>query len=96
MTADSTLMTFAVAIYIGVAMSQFFTSVTRDLVTPIIAGIFPGAEKSLGKFVVTVGSVKLEIGDAIAAFLNLMIAYLVVSMTLPYIRTYASPIGGRK
>jgi large-conductance mechanosensitive channel len=95
MGPDGTLMTFAVAIYIGVALSNFFGSITRDLVTPIIGGLFPGAEKSLGKITLNVAGIKLEIGDAIAATMNLMIAYLVVTMTLPYIRMYA-PVGGGK
>jgi large-conductance mechanosensitive channel len=92
---DTTLLTFAVAIYIGGALKDFFQAITRDLVTPILAGLFPGAQASLDKVIVTVGGVKLNIGDAISATLNLMIAYLVVSMTLPYIRTYA-PVGGRR
>ena len=95
MNSETTVMTFAVAIYIGFALAQFFGAITRDLITPVIAGVFPGVEKSLGKVVITIGSVKLEVGDAISATLNLMIAYFVVSLTLPYVRTYA-PIGGRK
>jgi large-conductance mechanosensitive channel len=95
MGPDGTLMTFAVAIYIGVALSNFFGAITRDLVTPVVAGLFPGAEKSLGKVVVNVAGIKLEVGDAIAATMNLMIAYLVVSMTLPYIRMYAPLSGGK-
>jgi len=94
MGADETLMTFAVAIYIGVALSNFFGAITRDLVTPLLGGLFPGAEKSMDNIVVNVGGMKLKIGDALAATMNLMIAYLVVNMTLPYIRMYA-PVGGK-
>ena len=90
-----TVMTFAVAIYIGTALSQFFGAVTRDLITPVIAGLLPGAEKSLDKIVINVGPVKLNVGDAIGATLNLLIAFFVVSMTLPYIKAY-SPVGGRR
>jgi len=95
MNTDTTILTFAVAIYIGGALKDFFQAITRDLVTPIIAGLFPGAQASLDKVIITVGGVKLNIGDAISATLNLMIAYLVVSLTLPYIRVYA-PVGGRR
>jgi large-conductance mechanosensitive channel len=95
MNTDTTILTFAVAIYIGGALKDFFQAITRDLVTPIIAGLFPGAQASLDKVIITVGGVKLNIGDAISATLNLMIAYLVVSLTLPYIRAYA-PVGGRR
>ncbi len=87
--------TIAVAIYIGAAMFKFFDSVTRDLVTPILAGIFPGATQSIDKVVIQIGTVKIDIGNAVGAALNLMIAYIVVSVTLPYIKTYA-PIGGRR
>ena len=52
MGADETLMTFAVAIYIGVALSNFFGAITRDLVTPLLGGLFPGAEKQLDNIVV--------------------------------------------
>jgi large-conductance mechanosensitive channel len=96
MSAASTVMTFAVAIYIGTALSQFFGAITRDLVAPVIAGLLPGAEKSLDKVVVNVGGIKLNVGDAIGATFNLMIAYFVVTMTLPYIRMYAPIGGGRK
>jgi len=95
MNTDTTILTFAVAIYIGGALKDFFQAITRDLVTPILAGLFPGAQASLDKVIVNVGGVKLNIGDAISSTLNLLIAFLVVSMTLPYVRAYA-PIGGRR
>lgn len=93
--SDMTVMTFAVAIYIGTALSQFFSAITRDLITPVIAGLLPGAEKSLDKIVINIGPVKLNVGDAIGATLNLLIAFFVVSMTLPYIKAY-TPVGGRR
>jgi large-conductance mechanosensitive channel len=93
--SDMTVMTFAVAFYIGTALSQFFSAITRDLITPVIAGLLPGAEKSLDKIVINLGPVKLNVGDAIGATLNLLIAFFVVSMTLPYIKAY-SPVGGRR
>lgn len=95
MDSPTSLTTIAVAIYMGGALYKFFDAITRDLVTPVIAGLFPGATTTIDKVVVQVGPVKLSIGDAIGATLNLIIAYLVVSMTLPYIKTYA-PIGGRR
>lgn len=91
----TSLTTIAVAIYMGGALYKFFDALTRDLVTPVLAGLFPGATQTIDKVTVQVGPIKLSIGDAIGATLNLIIAYLVVSMTLPYIKTYA-PIGGRR
>lgn len=87
--------TIAVAIYIGAALFSFFGSLTRDLITPIFAGIFPGTSQSLDKITIQVGTVKINIGEFIGATLNLIMAYMVVSLTLPYIKSYA-PIGGRR
>jgi large-conductance mechanosensitive channel len=92
---DSNTFGLAVAIYLGFAMSTFFGSITRDLITPIITGIFPGVEKGLDKITVNIGPVKLNIGDAIGATLNLAIAFFVLYVTLPLIRSYA-PVGGRR
>ena len=93
--SESTVTTFAVAIFVGFAMVQFFGSITRDLIAPVVAGIFPGVQQSVGKIVVNVGGIQLNIGDALGATLNLAIAMFVVSITLPYIRAY-SPLGGRR
>lgn len=95
MDGSTSVTTIAVAIYVGAALFKFFDSITRDLVTPVLAGLFPGATQTIDKIVIPIGPIKLNIGDAIGAALNLMIAYLVVSLTLPYIKTYA-PIGGRR
>ena len=89
MDSSTSLTTIAVAIYMGGALYKFFDAITRDLVTPVVAGLFPGATQTIDKVV------KINIGDAIGATINLAIAYLVVSVTLPYIKTYA-PIGGRR
>ena len=95
MDGSTSVITIAVGLYIGMAMAQFFTAITRDFITPVIAGLFPGVAKTADKLSIQVGPVKFNIGDAIAATFNLLIAYFVVSVTLPYIRTYA-PIGGRR
>ena len=95
MTGDATIMTFAVALYIGMALSQFFGAVTHDFLLPILAGLFPGAEGTADKIYISIGSVKINIGVLLEATFNLMVAYIVVSFTLPYIRMYA-PVGGRK
>ena len=89
------VMVMAVGLYLGFALSQFFTAITRDLITPVIAGVFPGVQQSVDKVVVQVGPIKLNIGDAIGAVMNLAIAFLVVSITMPYVRPYA-PMGGRR
>jgi large-conductance mechanosensitive channel len=92
---NTDITTIAVGFYFGTVLAQFFTSFTRDLITPILAGVLPGAQQTLDKVVISVGSVKLDVGNVISSTLNLVIAYLVVSTTLPYIRTY-TPLGGRR
>lgn len=96
MSADSTILTFAVAIYVGAALSTFFGTVTRDLVTPLLAGLFPGVQTSISSFTVTLGGVKFNVGEAVAAAINLGIALVVVQFTLPYIKQYAPLSGGRR
>jgi hypothetical protein len=95
MDSSTSILTIAVGLYVGMTLAQFFTAITRDLVTPVLAGLLPGVQSSLDKVVVQIGTVKINVGDAIAATMNLAIAWLVVSITLPYVRTYA-PIGGRR
>ena len=92
---ESGTMALAVAFYLGFALSSFFGAITRDLITPIISGIFPGVQKDLDKIVVNIGPVKLNIGDAVGATLNLAIAFFVLWVTLPLVRAY-SPVGGRR
>jgi large-conductance mechanosensitive channel len=94
--AEMTVMTFAVAIFLGSAVSQFFTAISRDLIAPIVGGIFPGAQAGLEKWSVQVGPVKLALGDALSATVNFAIAIVVVYLTLPYIRTYSPISGGRR
>ena len=95
MDGSTSVLTIAVGLYVGMSLSQFFMAITRDLVTPVLAGLFPGVQHSVDKVVIQVGTIKLNVGDAIAATMNLLIAWVVVTTTLPYIRTYA-PIGGRR
>lgn len=89
-----TITNFAVAFYLGAALKDFFGSIARDLIAPFVAAIFPTAQQSVEKITVQLGPVKLNIGDAIGATVNLAIAMMVLYLTLPYVREYA-PVGGR-
>jgi large-conductance mechanosensitive channel len=95
MDGSTSVLTIAVGLYVGMSLSQFFTAITRDLFAPFIAAIFPGVQASVDKLVIQLGPVKLNIGDAIGATMNLLIAWFIVSTTLPYLKSYA-PIGGRR
>lgn len=90
---SSLLLTFAVAIFVGGALRDFFKSITRDLVAPLLAVFFPDVQQSVSGLVVQVGPVKLQVGNALAATATLVIAMLVVTFTLPYIKAYA-PLKG--
>jgi len=90
---SSLLLTFAVAIFVGGALKDFFQAITRDLVAPLLSVFFPDAQHSVSGLTLQVGPVKLLVGDAIAASVTLLIAMLVVTFTLPYIKSYA-PLKG--
>jgi large-conductance mechanosensitive channel len=95
MDSSTSILTIAVGMYVGLSLMGFFMALTRDLVTPIVASLFPGVQSSVDSYVITIGSVKLKIGDAIASTINLFIVWFVVSLTLPFLKTFA-PIGGRR
>jgi large-conductance mechanosensitive channel len=92
--ADNQVLVFAIAIYAGTLLSQFFTAVMRDLVLPMLS---PAAstENGISKFVIQLGSIKLNIGDVIVHSLNLVIAFAVVSYLVPYLKEYV-PVAGRR
>ncbi len=90
----TTIVNFAVAFYLGAALKDFFGSIARDLVAPFVAAIFPTAQQSIDKITVQLGPVKINIGDVIGATVNLLVSFMVLYLTLPYIREYA-PVGGR-
>lgn len=95
--SDTTLLTFATAIYIGSSLKDFFQTVINDLVMPILASAFGGTEADLDKITWQVGGVKLSVGGVASALINLALAVLVVSLLMPYMRTYVPPIiGGRR
>jgi len=89
MATDTTIITFAIAVYLGGVLKDFIGAITRDLITPLTAPLFPDAQKSTTKFMVQVGPFSLYVGDAISATLHLFTAMFVVGLALPYIRSYA-------
>jgi hypothetical protein len=64
--AQSLLLTFAVAIFVGSALKDFFQSFIANIVMPFLAVFLPGV-KGVGDFVLELGPVKLKVGDALAA-----------------------------
>jgi hypothetical protein len=66
----------------------------RDLVLPLLSPV-ASAEAGVSKLVVTFGTIKLNVGDLIVQFLNLVVAFTVVSFLLPYLKDYV-PVAGRR
>jgi large-conductance mechanosensitive channel len=90
---SSLLLTLSIAIFVGGALKDFFQSITRDLVAPLLSVFFPDTQSSVSGLTLQVGPVKLLVGDAIAATVTIGFAMLVVTFTLPYIKAYA-PLKG--
>jgi large-conductance mechanosensitive channel len=87
------LLTISVAIFVGGAFKDFFNAFTRSIVTPLLSVFFPSAQESVSGLTIQVGPVKLLIGEVISATATLVIAMLVVTFTLPYIKAYV-PLKG--
>ena len=94
MAVESQVLTFALAIHAGLILSQFFNAITRDLVLPLLSPL-ASVEGGVSKLVIPLGTVKLNVGDVLVQTLNLIIAFGVVSLTLPYIKAYV-PVAGRR
>ena len=93
--SEMTILTFAVAIYLGTSMTEFFSAVAKDLIAPLVTGFFPGVHEGITKLTVQIGPVKFSVGNALGAAINLTVAILAVYLTLPYVRAYSPIRGGR-
>jgi large-conductance mechanosensitive channel len=94
MSGQNQVVTFALAIYVGTTLTQFFNALIRDLVLPLMSPL-ASTEAGLSKLVLTVGGIKLNVGDVVVQFVNLVIVFMVVSYALPYLKTYVPTVGGR-
>ena len=92
--ADNQVVTFAVAIFIGMSLTKFFNALIRDLVLPLLSPI-ASSEGEVSKLVVVIGGIKLNVGDVIVQTVNLGIVFAVVSFALPYLKEYV-PVAGRR
>lgn len=88
---ENQVLVFALAIHAGMILSNFFNAITRDLVLPLLSPV--ATEEA--KLVVQIGSIKFNIGDVIVQTMNLLIAFAVVYVTLPYVKEYV-PVAGRR
>jgi len=94
--AQSLLLTFAVAIFVGIALKDFFNAFITNLVMPFLVLFFPCAQKSVGDFVLELGPIKLKVGDALAAGGTLVVALFVAAMAMPFLKEYSPVQGGRR
>ena len=95
--AQSLLLTFAVAIFVGNALKDFFNAFITNLVMPFLVLFFPSAaQKSVGDFVIELGPVKLKVGDALAAGGTLVVALFVAAIAMPWLKEYSPVQGGRR
>jgi large-conductance mechanosensitive channel len=93
--AQSLLLTFAVAIFVGNALKDFFNAFITNLVMPFLVVLFPSGS-GVGDFVLEIGPIKLKVGDALAAGGTLVVALFVAAMAMPYLKEYSPVQGGRR
>jgi hypothetical protein len=97
MAQQSLLLTFAVAIFVGNALKDFFNALITTIVVPVLAVLFPSsARQSVGDFVLEIGPLKLKVGDALAAAGTLVVALFVAAMAMPWLKEYSPVQGGRR
>ena len=93
--AQSLLLTFAVAIFVGNALKDFFNALIANIVMPFLAVFLPSV-KGVGDFVLEIGPIKLKVGDALAAGGTLVVALFVAALAMPYLKEYSPVQGGRR
>lgn len=96
MSNQSLLLTFAVAIFIGGALKDFFQAIITGLVVPFFVLFSSDTQNSVGELTVQVGPVKLKVGEVISATATLVIALVVTAAVLPYLRAYSPLQGGKR
>lgn len=80
MLTNADLIILTAAVYLGGVLTSFFTSLSQDIILPIIAPV-TAAQKDLSGFTIQIGSVQLKIGEFLVEFINLVISlFLVVTV----------------
>jgi large-conductance mechanosensitive channel len=88
---ENQVLILSLGIHGGMVLTQFFDALTRDVILPM----FSRSEEGASKFVIQIGSLKIKLGDILVQIINMMIAFGVVYVTVPYIKEYV-PIAGRR
>ena len=87
------ILTSAISVYLGLFICEFFRSVTRDIILPLISPVV--STDGIAKYIVQIGGVKLNVGDVAVQVINLLIAVGIVYFMLPHLKEYV-PIAGRR
>ena len=82
--------------YLATVVSKFFTSLTDDIITPLLSPV-AAAGKGVSSFTLTFGGVTLKVGEFLSALVQLVISFAVVVYAIGVLRTYAlSKIGASR
>ena len=79
------LIWLTIAVYLGGVVQTFFTSLTKDLLSPLFFAAF-GKADGLENWSVSVGGQKLLVGDLLTQTLNLALAVCLVVVAVETIR----------
>lgn len=75
------------AFYLGSVVSKFFTALSEDIITPLLAPA-AAAGKGISGFTISVGGITLKVGDFMSALVNLLISFVLVIFAIGFLRTY--------
>jgi len=96
MLTNSDLIILTAAVYLGGVLSAFFDALSKDLILPVLAPV-TAAGKGVSEFEVSLGSIKLKVGDLLAQSVSLVISVFLVVTVVGLLKTYVLPaVGGKK
>jgi large-conductance mechanosensitive channel len=81
------LIILTAAFYLGSVVSKFFTSLTEDIITPLLAPA-ASAGKGVSSFTISVGGITLKVGEFMVSLVNLLISFVLVVFAIGFLRTY--------
>ena len=96
MLTNADLIILTAAVYLGGVLSSFFTSLSQDIVLPLLAPV-AAAGKGVSEYKIQLGTIELKVGEFLAEFINLVISLFLVVTTVGLLKSYVLPaVGGRK
>jgi len=73
--------------YLATVVAKFFTSLSEDIITPLLAPA-ASAGKGISAITVNLGGITLKVGEFLSALVNLVISFVLVIFTMGVLRTY--------